>query len=138
MEKLRKIPFNERLTWRRHTVQRGETLGRIASRFGTSVNDIAELNRIRNVRLIHPGDKLLIPMPAALAERISKRASEKGYYVPPDGYQRVSYKVKKGDTLGGIARKLGVSLKHLRQVNNIHETNLIRPGQRFYAYRPGR
>ena len=35
------------------------------------------------------------------------------------------------------ARKLGVSLPHLRKVNNIHKSNLIRPGQRLYAYRPG-
>ena len=64
-------------------------------------------------------------------------ADEKGHYVPPAGYVRVSYKVKSGDTLGGIARKLGVSLTHLRKVNNIHATSLIHPGQRLYAYRPG-
>jgi LysM repeat protein len=134
MNKLRTIPLNERLTWRRHTVQRGETLGAIARQFGTSVRDIAKLNEIRDVKLIHPGDRLLIPMPAALAKRASSRAAEKGYYVPPNGYQRVSYRVKTGDTLGGIARKLGVSLKHLRRVNNIHSTNLIKPGERLYAY----
>ncbi len=134
MNKLRTIPLNERLTWRRHTIQRGETLGAIARQFGTSVRDIAKLNKIRDVKLIHPGDRLLIPMPAALAKRASSRAAEKGYYVPPNGYQRVSYRVKTGDTLGGIARKLGVSLKHLRRVNNIHSTNLIKPGERLYAY----
>lgn len=138
LRKLAAIPPEQRLTWRRHTVQRGETLGAIARTYGTSVRDLADLNRISNVTLIHPGDRLLIPMPAALAEQASSRAVEKGYYVPPDGYERVSYKVVTGDTLGGIARKLGVSLKHLRQVNNMHGSNLIKPGQRLYAYRPPR
>jgi len=46
--------------------------------------------------------------------------------------------VRSGDTLGGIARKLGVSLRHLRRVNNMHGTSLIKPGQRIYAYRPPR
>lgn len=134
---LRKVPFSERLTWRRHTVERGETLGRIARNYGTSVRDITRLNNLSNSALIHPGDKLLIPMPAALSDQIQSRAREDGHYVPPAGYERVSYKVKKGDTLGGVARKLGVSLKHIRSVNNIHKTNIIRPGQRLYAYRPG-
>ena len=138
MTKLRRIPLNERLTWRRHTVERGETLGAIARRYGTSVSDVARVNRIRDVAMIHPGDKLVIPMPGALAERIAGRAAEAGHYVPPRGHERVSYKVKSGDTLSGIARKLGVSLKHLRQVNNMHRSSLIRPGQRLYAYRAPR
>jgi len=134
---LRRVPADKRLTWRRHRVVRGETLGQIARDYGTKVNDIAKLNRLGDVHLIRPGDQLLIPMPIELANKARSRASEKGHYVPPDGYVRVSYKVKSGDTLGGIARKLGVSLTHLRKVNNIHRTNIIHPGQRVYAYRPG-
>jgi len=102
------------------------------------VKDIAGLNRIADVAMIRPGDRLLIPMPKALAEQAASRAVEKGHYVPPEGYERVTYNVKKGDTLGGIARKLGVTLQHLRQVNNMHGSSLIKPGQRMYAYRPGR
>ena len=136
--RLRRIPLAERLTWRRHTVRRGETLGRIARRYGTTVRDIARVNRIRDVRLIHPGDRLLIPMPAQLAQRAARRTRERGYYVPPEGYQRVRYKVRRGDTLSGIARRLGVTVRHLRRVNNLHHTSLIRPGQVLYAYRPPR
>ncbi|MBD3869655.1 MAG: LysM peptidoglycan-binding domain-containing protein, partial [Acidobacteria bacterium] len=136
-EALRRVPTDKRLTWRRHRVERGETLGHIASDYGTSVHDIASLNKLGDVHLIRPGDQLLIPMPAELADKARSRASEKGHYVPPDGYVRVSYKVKSGDTLGGVARKLGVSLKHLRRVNNMYKTNLIHPGERLYAYRPG-
>ncbi len=138
LRKLRSIPLAERLTWRRHTVGRGETLGGIAGRYGTTVSDIAELNGLRNAALIHPGDKLLIPMPAVLADRAERRVAESGHYVPPSGYQRVSYRVRSGDTLTGIARKLGVSLRHLRRVNNMHGSGLIRPGDRIYAYRPPR
>lgn len=133
---LRRVPADKRLTWRRHRVERGETLGHIARDYGTNVNDIAQLNKLGDVHLIRPGDQLLIPMPAELANKARSRSAEKGHYVPPDGYVRVSYKVKSGDTLGGIASKLGVSLTHLRKVNNIHRTSLIHPGQKLYAYRP--
>jgi len=135
---LAKIPADQRLTWRQHRVKRGETLGQIARRYGTSVADLAKLNHLRNVRLIHPGDQLLIPMPAELAAQARKRAAEKGHYVPPSGYRRVSYKVKSGDTLGKIARKLGVTVNHLRKVNGIYKSHLIYPGQKLYAYRPGK
>jgi LysM repeat protein len=134
---LRRVPADQRLTWRRHRVERGETLGHIARTYGASVGDIARLNKLADVNRIRPGDQLLIPMPAELADKARARAAEKGHYVPPDGYVRVAYKVRSGDTLGGIARKLGVSLAHLRKVNNIHQTSLIRPGQQLYAYRPG-
>ena len=138
MNKLKRIPRSQRLTWRRHEVSPGETMGGIALAYGTSVADLARVNRITDVTLIHPGDRLLIPMPADLAQRAQKRISEKGYYVAPEGYDRTSYRVKKGDTLGGIAHKLGVTVNHIRKVNNIHGTSLIRPGQRLYVYRPGK
>jgi membrane-bound lytic murein transglycosylase D len=138
LQKLRKIPPEQRLTWRRHRIQRGETLSEIAHSYGTSVTAIREVNRLASIHLIHPGDQLLIPIPAQLAAKARQRAREKGHYVPPDGYERVSYVVKAGDTLSGIARKLGVSLTHLRKVNGLQRSSLIHPGQRLYAYRPGR
>jgi membrane-bound lytic murein transglycosylase D len=131
------VPADRRLTWRSHRVLRGETLSQIARRYGTSVGDLVRLNSIADPHLIRPGNQLLIPMPASLAEKARSRAAEKGHYVPPDGYERISYKVRQGDTLGGIARKLGVTLQHLRKVNGIYKTSLIHPGQRIYAYRPG-
>ncbi len=134
---LSKVPLDKRLTWRRHKVRRGETLGQIARLYGSSVGDIAQLNKMKDVHLIRPGDQLLIPMPAQLAAAARKRASESGHYIPPAGYKRVTYKVKKGDTLGGIGRKLGVSVRHLRKVNGLSKkSNLIYPGQKLHAYRP--
>jgi len=44
-----------------YTVQRGDTLNRIATRFGTTVNALLEANHITNANLIHPGQQLVIP-----------------------------------------------------------------------------
>ena len=44
-----------------YTVVRGDTLGRIASRFGSTVTAIAQRNRIANPNLIFPGQTLTIP-----------------------------------------------------------------------------
>ncbi len=44
-----------------YTVQSGDTLGAIASRFGVSVTDLARANGITNPNLIYPGQRLTIP-----------------------------------------------------------------------------
>ncbi len=153
------VPPEKRLTWRRHTVGRGETLSQIATHYGTRVRDIADLNKIRDVSRIHPGDRLLIPMPGARAPREPERTIAKatpaavkatppaiakaaappaksGADTPPDGYERVSYRVRSGDTLFEIARRLGVTLKHIISVNGLRASSIIHPGQRLHAYRP--
>ncbi len=44
-----------------HTVSRGETLFRIATRYGLTVNDLARANSISNPTLIYAGQRLIIP-----------------------------------------------------------------------------
>jgi membrane-bound lytic murein transglycosylase D len=133
---LRKIPAAKRLTWRKHEVQRGETLSHIAARWGTSVRSIQEANAMGRTTLLHPGDQLLIPMPQDLSDQARRRAELAGRYVPPAGYERVTYQVRPGDTLGTIARRLGVSVSHLKKVNGIKDTRKLRAGKTIAAYRP--
>ena len=133
---LRKVPADKRLTWRKHEVRRGETLSHIAARWGTSVRAVQEANSLGRGTMIHPGDQLLIPMPRDLSAQARLRAERAGRYVPPKGYERVTYKVRKGDTLGSIARRLGVSVTHLKRVNKIKDPRKIQIGQTIAAYRP--
>lgn len=44
-----------------HTIRRGDTLSKIALQYGTTVNELAKLNNIKNVDLIPIGKKLLLP-----------------------------------------------------------------------------
>ena len=44
-----------------HVVKRGEFLGQIAQRYGTTVKDLSKLNHIKNPSLIHPGQAIEIP-----------------------------------------------------------------------------
>jgi len=46
---------------RRYTVQRGDSLEKIARRFGSSAREIAKANGIRDPQLIRPGQELVIP-----------------------------------------------------------------------------
>ncbi|MCB0000408.1 MAG: LysM peptidoglycan-binding domain-containing protein, partial [Anaerolineales bacterium] len=44
-----------------YIVQPGDTLTRIAQRFGTTVNTLVQTNRIPNPNLIHVGQQLEVP-----------------------------------------------------------------------------
>ncbi len=148
-QKLAEVPAAERVVWTRHTVRKGDTLGSIARRYGTTVAQLREANRLSRSGLIHPGDVLQIPQGAgggtgaanavvatpAVRQTAGKTTPGRAASTTPEGYEQITYRVQRGDTLGSIARKLGVSLDHLRQVNHLKRSSLIRPGQRLVAHR---
>ena len=101
-----------------YTVKSGDTLSKIANKYGVTVSHIAEMNNITNVNLIYPGQKLRI-MASACSNSNTTGNSNTG----------VTYVVKKGDTLWGIARKFGVTVDYLANKNDIQNRNLIRIGQ---------
>lgn len=51
-----------RVSWHRHRIQRGETLGHIARRYGTTVSVLQRLNNIDG-HIIRSGAELLVPTP---------------------------------------------------------------------------
>lgn len=107
--------LNEGLTnemgHRIYTVVRGDNLWNIARRYGTTVQEIAQINNISNTRLIYPGQRLKIP------------------YNQENNNQTIIYTVRRGDTLWGIARKYGLTVNYLANLNGIRNPRLIYPGQ---------
>lgn len=100
-----------------YTVQRGDTLSRIAREYNVTVAHIVELNDITNPNLIYPGEKL----------RITESDVTNLSPIPKNNYS--TYTVRRGDILSGIARRFGVSVNYLVRANNIQNPNLIFPGQ---------
>lgn len=105
-----------------YTVKRGDTLSAIASRYGTTVQEIAQINGIQNVNLIYPGQIL----------RITTNSNNHGSETNSTG--KTYYTIKRGDTLWGISRRYGVSIQNIISWNNIQNPNLIYPGQRLILY----
>ena len=105
-----------------YTVKRGDTLSGIASRYGTTVQEIAQINGIQNVNLIYPGQVL----------RIITNSNNPGSET--NGTGKTYYTIKRGDTLWGISRRYGVSVQDIVSWNNIQNQNLIYPGQRLILY----
>ncbi len=101
-----------------HVVQRGETLARIAARYGVTVKQIADLNNITNPNLIYTGQKLRIPAPSTVATPAAGQTS---------GTR--TYTVRAGDTLVSIATRFGVTVQAIQQLNNLPSPDQIYTGQ---------
>ncbi|MCP3162702.1 LysM peptidoglycan-binding domain-containing protein [Myxococcus qinghaiensis] len=66
-EGFKKLSPAERLTFRVHTVKRGDTLSQIAERYGTASEAILQMNRLKSARTLKLGTDLVIPVPASKA-----------------------------------------------------------------------
>lgn len=101
-----------------HVVQPGENLFRIALRYGTTVQALAQINGIYNPGHIVAGQKLTIPGSAT---------------TPSVAYQpqhaAKAHTVQPGETLSVIANHYGVSVWTLVKLNNIANPALIYAGQ---------
>lgn len=95
-----------------HRVQRGETLSKIAARYGVSVWAIASANGIKNINVIYVGQLLVIPCATT----------------PPPSCIHI---VQRGEWLSQIARRYGVSVWAIASANVIWNLNYIYPGQRL-------
>jgi membrane-bound lytic murein transglycosylase D len=127
---LASIPPDQRVRKIFHTVRRGDTLGAIARRYGSSVNTIAGANNIRNPRALRIGQTLVIPRYPSSRRAAPVRSATAANALPSGGERQAApdrYVVRRGDTLYDIARRYGVPLDELKRRNGL-SGSLIKPG----------
>lgn len=93
-----------------HVVQKNQTLGGIARKYGVSIATLQAYNSITDPNLLFAGKKLKIPVGKV---------------------RKISYTVKKGDSLGSIAVRFNIALSTLTSVNEIKRPDLIKVGQKL-------
>lgn len=122
-----------------HIVQPGETLYRIALRYGVTVSALATYNGLTDPTRIHPGQILKIPTtgtrePGNQGTKPPKSATKQTAQLAAQGtvVKKVTYRyvVSRGDTLYSIARRFGITVTVLKQANGL-ASDLIHPGQRL-------
>lgn len=95
-----------------YIVKKGDNVGKIAKQYDVRPDDVARWNNLSDVSRIKIGQKLRIRVPkGSVVVNSGKNAKA------PVITQNVSYVVKKGDNLGKIARKTGVSIDDLKKNN---------------------
>ena len=114
-----------------YLVQPGETLTRIAARYGVTVAQIAQVNNISNPDLIKAGYTLQIPCPVALTPTpvpVSQPGGQTGQGGITTGNV---YTVQAGDNIYQLSIRFGVSMQDLMTVNGLtaQTMNVIVVGQ---------
>lgn len=90
-----------------YTVQNGDTLSAVAQKTNTSVETLANINRIADVNEIAVGQK-----------------------IETDYIETDEYVVQSGDTLSAIALKYGVSVEEIKNANGL-SSDLLLVGQKL-------
>jgi len=124
-----------------HRVERGETLSTIAGQYGVSQTALAEANDLRRPYRLRVGQVLTLPERAGRAPsgpavaQVPKETPPAPTVAPKQptpptgvvGNER--YVVRRGDTLGKIAKKHGLTEQALMEMNNISNRQFIYEGQ---------
>lgn len=122
----------QRAYWVLHRVRRGDTLGVLARRHGTSVRAIQAANgmgRSTNIRL---GRVIKIPPRGNRGGSVTVASASSTKLVKTAARRSTStHRVRSGQTLSAIARQHGVSVKALRAANGMGRSSFIRAGQRL-------
>jgi uncharacterized protein YcbK (DUF882 family) len=94
------------LAQRSHTVRSGQSLARIAARYGVSVTNLAAANRLPRDAQLRPGMELRVPAEGVVF-------------------------VTRGDTLASIARDNNTTVAEIRRLNRLRPGRPLRLGQRL-------
>jgi spore germination protein len=137
-----------------HIVKQGDTLSKIATRYGVTTASIAAVNTLPDINKLVLGEALVIPTEdteytvqtgdtlwniantfgttvQSIAQRngignVNRLSRGQVLVIPAQRYT-----VKTSDTLWGIAQRYGVPLGELMRVNNISNPNMLYPGNKL-------
>lgn len=131
-----------------YKVQPGDTVSGLAAQFNTSVQAIVAKNNLANADLIRVGQWLCIPDPPAgdsdaaptatylvmgseAAPAAVGDAEAVAATTPDIETSLTTYRVRRGDTLSGIAQRRGMTVSALIALNNIENPRWIHVGQQL-------
>ena len=110
-----------------YTVQSGDSLTAIASKYNLGMDYIADLNNMSRTAGLRVGQKLKLTGEVPTVE--TPKTVEK--QTTASNNSTDIHVVKSGETLNSIARKYHLQLNYLAELNNLSRTANVRVGQRL-------
>ena len=120
------------VSWQAYQSKKGERLDHLAPRFGLSVEKLKSVNSLSERTKVSTGQTLLVPVNGEDSEADDEFTAFNMHLVPANNGKGASHHasrhvVRKGETLGGLARRYGVSVAKLKEWNG--QLKVIRAGQ---------
>jgi membrane-bound lytic murein transglycosylase D len=131
-----------------YTVKRGDTLAGIAKKLHVTKTDLAEANYLRSTARVVAGDALMVPREVTVATALVERpapakarstAAASGQPSPSESRAnlvKVSYQIKRGDTLVSIAQRFKTTVTSIKGWNPDISGDRVRAGARLTVYAP--
>ena len=125
-----------------YKVKKGDTLGKIAKRHHTTIAALLKLNRMKLSDTLHANRKLKVPVTGEEEEKEGREGREvkkgKERKKPPEVKSSATqapafavYTVRKGDTLGKIARRHSTTMAVLLKLNKMKRKDPLYSGRKL-------
>ncbi|MBN8460217.1 MAG: LysM peptidoglycan-binding domain-containing protein [Verrucomicrobia bacterium] len=106
-----------------YTVKKGDSWERIARKFGTREDKLADLNGTKSTAMLREGQRIKVPSSAAQEAPAPQTAQ-----TPAPAAKTGIYQVKQGETYYSIGKKLGIPPEKLEAANPTIKATALRPG----------
>lgn len=114
-----------------HTVGRGDTLWKVARKFGVTPRELATWNDLTPKSRLSAGQRLVIRSATGTTQRLTLSRASSRLAKADTTLRRISYKIRPGDTLTHIADRFDVTLSELRKWNTPAKIKSLKPGQKL-------
>lgn len=129
----------------RYTIAQGDTVSRIAERFGVPVDAVLSANGLSWSSIIYPGQTIAIPAaPAPAIELVAAVTPTDAAPEAPEAPEAPAaptvtstYTIQSGDTISSIASRHGVSTQAVLDANGLSSSSIIYPGGTLVIPAPG-
>jgi len=149
LAQLSTTPATDLASLKYYTVRRGDTLTLIARKLRVARMDLADANYLKPTSRVVAGQKLMVPHEASVlmsaqaertppvteARRTVAESGQLAHATEASSRVKVSYEVKRGDTLASIARLYKTTIASLRTWNPLLPGDRLTAGQHLTLYR---
>jgi membrane-bound lytic murein transglycosylase D len=139
-QQIASLPSSKRVLFREHIVQKGDTVGLIAKKYGTTPSQLVQANNLGKTPVLKVGRSLIIPMsggtpPPQLSAAKTSGPRTAATTASSTAAPTTSYTVRAGDTLGKIAARYHTTVEKLQSLNHLSSTRLA-IGKRLIISQP--
>jgi len=146
-EKYSAIPDDQKHDWVVHKIRKRESLASIAKKYGITTALLLEANRLSGTERLSIGKTLVVPVPSSSSKlyassvvdetkSVGSTKRSKSTVASLRDKEKLTYRIRKGDTLGKIAEWYDVRVSDLRMWNEIPYGTTILIGNELTVWLP--